>query len=524
MFRKFIHPVEQDPDHKDRVIRNSGVISLFNTLGFASALLVDVFVAARFGLSQATDAFFVAYTLPQVLYSIILVSFNVVLVPLFTRVSIEKGREGLWTVSSYLINLSLLVFFCIGMFGVLASPVLIKIQGAGLDPETQMLGISLNRILFLLVIPLGGIEVTKAILNSLREFAFPAASILLLNLTTVLVLICFPRLGIHALAIGYVCGFWLEFFVLGIVLLTKGYTHKLRLSIRDPYVMNVLSQLRYPFLGAVFGQSNIILERFLASFLPVGLVSALGYARRILTAVNRIFLSSISTAFLPRLASQFTQNNLSEYKSSLSLAFRLAIFTSFPISAGVIGLSILLVDVLFGRGAFDYDATVTTAKLLSIFILSVPPSAIYQILNTAFYATGDPKTPFNNRVLVLLINVVLDVTLFYFLGALGLTIGFSLAWILGTIIIAHNLNHKMNFLDKELLLFGGKIGLSSLLMGGVVYYIQSWLIGVRPSMLIRFVESGLWLGVITAFGVVVFFLLALLMKVKEIKRVLRFVR
>ncbi len=524
MLRKLIHPGEQDPDNKGRVIRNSGVISLFNTLGFASALLVDIFVASRFGLSKATDAFFIAYTLPQVLYSIILVSFNVVLVPLFTRVSIEKGREGLWIVSNHMINLSLVVFFCIGLFGVFASPILIQIQGAGLDLETQELGISLNRILFLLVIPLGGIEVTKAILNSLREFAFPAASTLLLNLTTVVILICFPGLGIHALAIGYVCGFWFELFVLGIVLISKGYRYKFMLSIKDPYVKSGFNQLRYPFLGAVFGQSNIILERFLASFLPVGLVSALGYARRILTAVNRIFLSSISTAFLPRLASQFTKNNLSEYKSSLSLAFRLSIFTSFPISAGVIGLSVLLVDVLFGRGAFDYDATISTAGLLSIFILSVPPSAIYQILNTAFYASGDPKTPFNNRVIVLLINVVLDITLFYFLGAHGLTIGFSLAWILGTIIIAHSLNRKMNYLNRELVTFGVKIGLASLLMGVLVYLAQSWLIGVRPDMLIRFLESGMWLGLITAFGAVVFFLLVFLMKVKEIRRVLRFVR
>lgn len=524
MFRKSIHPDTQDPDRKDRVIKNSGVISLFNTLGFASALLVDIFVAARFGLSQATDAFFVAYTLPQVLYSILLVSFNVVLVPLFTRVSIEKGRDGLWLVGNYIINLSLIVFFCIGIFGALASPVLIGILGAGLDPETRALGISLNRILFLLVIPLGGIEVTKAILNSLRDFAFPAASTLMLNLITVLALVFLPSLGIYALAIGYVVGFWVAFLVLGIVLLSKGYRHALRLSFRDPYVKDFLHQLRYPFFGAVFGQSNIILERFLASFLPIGLVSALGYARRVLTAVNRIFLSSISTAFLPRLASQFTKNNLSDYKSSLSLAFRLAIFASLPISAGVIGLSVLLVDVLFGRGAFDFDATKSTAELLSVFILSVPPSAIYQILNTAFYAAGDPKTPFNNRVLILLINVALDVILFYFFGALGLTIGFSLAWILGTLIIARHLNHKMQFFDKELVSFAGKIGLASLLMGFVVYYSQSWLIAVRPNMLVRFVESGMWLGLITAFGAVIFILLMFLMQVKEIRRVLRFVR
>jgi putative peptidoglycan lipid II flippase len=506
-------------------IKNSGLISALNAIGFASALLVDIVIAARFGLSHITDAFFIAYTIPSLIISILLVSFTAVLVPLFTRVTLVEGKSRLWNTSSNMVNLSMVIFAVIGVAGILLSPVLIQVLGAGLDQETQQLAASLSKVLFLMIIPIGAIEVLKSLLNSLREFAFPAATILILNVTAfTFLLLLSPRWGIFSLAIGYAVGIWVQLVILVIVALIKGFRYKPSIPWKDPRVKEAIELLKFPIAGAVLGQSNILLERFLASFLPVGVITALGYARRVMSAVNRIFLASISTAFLPRLSAQFTRNEINEYKKSISLALQLAIFLSFPITAGIIGLSILIIGLLFGRGAFDYSDTLITAQLLSIYMLSIPPGAISRILNTSFYSIGDTRTPFINRLLILVVNIIADVILYYFFGAMGLAFGLAIAWTIGAVAIARKLNQKINFITQELVTFGIKIGAASLIMGTGVYFLWNLIFTFNPEIFENIVRTALWTLLIVAIGAGFFLLLAVLLRVQELNRFFRVVR
>jgi putative peptidoglycan lipid II flippase len=501
------------------------MISVINSLGFASALLVDIIIAARFGLSSVTDAIFIAFTLPQLIASILLVSFNVVLVPIFTKVLIESGKDGLDISGSNMVNLNIIGFTLLGIMGILASPVIISVLGAGLNSETKELAISLSRIMFLMVIPLGGIEVLKALLNTLREFAFPAASILILNLMTFIVLILsFSKWGVYSLAIGYVIGIWAVLFILSLVLILKGFKYQAVLSWRDPNFRIAINRIRYPLFGAILGQSNIIFERFLASFLPVGMVAALGYARRLLRAIDRIFISSISTVFLPRLSGQFIQNDTKEYKNSLTFAIKLAIFISFPIAVGIISLSVIIVNLLLGRGAFDINAISITAALLSIYILSIPAMALYQVMNTSFYAFGDTKTPFFNRITIFLINIIADIILFFVFGVLGIALGLTIARIFGIGIITRKLNQRLNFFDKDLVIYGIKIGLASIVMGVSVYILRTITMEISPDLFGSFFLSVLWIIFAVLLAAVVFILSILLLRVREVHQVANLVR
>ncbi len=508
-----------------KAIKNSGVISLFNGFGFASALLVDIVIAARFGLSRETDAFFVAYTLPQLVSSILLVVFNVVLVPIFTRIAIEEGETKLWQASSNLINIGIIVFGILSGARILTSSLIVGIQGAGLEGTTKSLATELNQILFLMVIPLGGIEVLKAILNSQREFAFPAATTLIQNFFTFLTLIVLGNsFGIKSLAIGYVLATWIQFFVLMVVGRIKGFRYRLFINFRDENLQEALKQMRYPLSGAILGQSNIIFERFLASFLPTGMISAIGYARRILAAVDRIFLSSISTAFLPRLSSQYTNNKLSEFRQSLGLALRLSIFTSFPITAGIIGLSIFIVDILFGRGAFDVNATAITAKLMSIYIISIPSVAIFQLLNSAYYAFRDTKTPFNPRVITLVSNIAFDVLFFFLFGAPGLALALTVGRIIGTVYISRLITRKFEILTDEFKEFVFKIAFSSVTMGALVYLLRQMIFSASPDILRNFSSLITWSFLAAIVGFIIFVLMMFVLRIREIKRVMEFIK
>src|SRR5690606_8933477 len=96
---------------------------------------------------------------------------------------------------------------------------------------------------------------------------------------------------------------------------------------------------RWPIMGGVINQGNLIVERFLASFLPAGLVSALVYARRMFSSVDAILLGSISTAFFPRFSMQFAQSKINQYKGSILLSLRLTAFVTIPMTVLLILLS-----------------------------------------------------------------------------------------------------------------------------------------------------------------------------------------
>ena len=507
-----------------QVVKNSAMISAYSALGFASALLIDILIAARFGLSQQTDAFFVAFTIPQLIASILLVAFSVVLVPLLSKVIIEEGKPSLWRISSNMANLSLLGLGALGVIGSLSAPLLIRILGAGLDRAAQELAISLSTWLFLMVIPLGAVEVFKATLNSLRIFAFPAATVLMRNSVTLLTVVLLSRsLGISALVVGYVLGAWFQLFFLGLALLTRGFRYHFVFEWREPRTAEALRNLRHPVAGAILGQSNILIERFLASFLPVGLVSALVYARRILRAVDYIFIGSISTAFLPRLSTQTAQNRLVPFRQSLVLAVKLTVFVSMPVAIGIMTLSERTVTVLFQRGAFDQSAVNSTAMLLTLYVIGIPAIAILQILNASYYALGDTKTPFYSRLVMLGLYGLLAFLLFYLLQASGLALALTLSRVITALVITWLLNRQLGFLDSDLIAFAAKISVASALMGGVLLGLQA--IDIRELQGLGSLFSQVfWLAIAVAIGVGVYILLLLLLRVPEVRRMTELIR
>jgi putative peptidoglycan lipid II flippase len=503
-----------------QAVWNSGIISVFNAVGFASALLVDVVVVAHFGLSRDTDAFFVASSLPQLVASILLVAYNSVLVPIFTKISSDGERQELWSLSSNLANLSLLGFSLLGGLGILGSSVLIRVQGAGLATGTRELAISLSKVLFLMIVPLGAVEVFKAALNSLRDFAFPAATTLVKNSGTLLVLLFFRKsLGIHALALGYTVASWLQFLLLWTALRIKGFRHQFVLDWTEPRTVEAFRQMRFPFSGAILGQSNILVERFLAGFLPAGAVSALGYARRVLRAITSIFIGSIPTAFLPRLSAQSTEGNLDEFRESLSLALRLGISISFPVTAAVFGLSIFGTQLVFGRGAFELSSARAVAGLLNLYIVSLPTLVFDGVFRAAFYAFEDTKTPFVIRAISLVANVVFDLVLFLLLGAQGLALALTVARIVGTYLIARRffLWHRLS--SATLLRFGGKIGVATLVVGGSLFTLENMVLRMRPAAFDNTLYLMGWLSLGIVGGGLLFVLLMAALRVEEVFRI-----
>lgn len=516
-------PSREDGIRRDLVLKDSAVISTFNALGVASALLVDVVVAAKYGLGAKTDAFFIALTIPQLLVSILGSTMNPVMVPLFSATRVQMGDEENWKLFSRLINLSVILLSIVALVGVLCSPLLMFVSAPGLEDASRQVAISLNRMLFVIVIMAGVAEMMKAMLNSQHRFAVPAAaSFVQYVVVAFAILLLGSGLGIQAVAVGYVLGYALLVLVLAATLLVLGGRYYPLLDIRDPTVRQA-GRLFVPlFIGDGLNQSSIWIERLLASFLPPGSVSALVYARRVLRVLTVALVNSVSRALLPRLSVLASKANLKELRRATLFGVKLTLGICVPVAVGVMVTSTPLISLLFQRGAFDERAVSMAASILVLYMPGLAFMALQRVAVTSFFASQDTKTPLYIRIGSLALLLPLQLILFGFMGVYGLPLALSLSRV-GTAIGAHILlQRRIGAFEEDLWRYALKVGAAAIIMGLAVLPMISWMDTQLPfSMPLNRI---LQLGSAGLVGLAIYVASLLLLRVSEVDQAIRLLR
>jgi putative peptidoglycan lipid II flippase len=516
-------PSREDGIRRDLVLKDSAVISTFNALGVASALLLDVVVAARYGLGAATDAFFIALTIPQLLASVLGSAMRPVMVPLFSATRVEAGEEENWKLFSNLINLGTISLAIIALVGVVCSPLLIFVSAPGLNDASRQIAITLNRILFITVIMAGLAETMKAMLNSYRRFAVPAAAIFVQYVVAVLAIVLLEsRLGIQAVAVGYVLGYALQVLILAATLLVLGGRYYPLLNIRDPAVRQA-GRLFVPLLiGDSLNQSSIWIERLLASFLPAGSVSALVYARRVLRVLTLALVNSVSRALLPRLSVLASKANLKELRRAVLFGIKLTLGICVPVAVGVMVTSTPLISLLYQRGAFDERAVSMAASLLVLYMPGLAFMALQRVAVTTFFASQDTKTPLYIRIGSLALLLPLELILFRITGVYGLALALSLSRVgtaIGALVL---LRRRIGAFEEDLWRYALKVGAAATIMGLAVLPMISWMETQLPfSMPLNRI---LQLGSAGLVGLAIYVASLLLLRVSEVDRGIRLLR
>ena len=507
----------------EAVLRDSMVISGFNALGVGGALLVDVALAAKYGLGTNTDALFLALTIPQLLTTVLGTATNPVVVPLLSRTRVDSGEKECWKLFSNLINLSTISLALIAVAGTVCSGVLISVSAPGLSSESQQIAISLSRILFAVVALAGLSEVMKAMLNSYRRFAVPAAAYSVQYVVVFLGVVLLPRnLGIQAVAVSYVVGYAVQVSVLSGALIALGGRYYPVLQPRHPAVREAGRLFAPLVMSQMMGQSNIWLERFLASFLPPGSVSALVYARRVLRALTLALVNSVSKALLPRFSELASRANLEEMRRSVSLGLKLTLGICLPVAAGVMVTSAPLMTLLFRRGAFGAEAVSVAATTLVFYMPGLPLMAVWQTQVAPFYAMRDTKTPVLIITMSLAILAALQLALMRVAGLYGLALALSLSRAAGVTAAYLLLRRKIGEFDGDLWRYTLKTGIAAAAMA-VVVLLSTRFVGTQIA-LSQTVESLAILVVAGILGSVVYVGTLLLLRVREVAEGVRLLR
>jgi putative peptidoglycan lipid II flippase len=419
------------------IAKNASIVSGATMLSRGLGLVRDLIMAYTLGASVLADAFFVAFRVPNLLRSLFAEgSLTMAFVPTFVRTRQEQGDQAAFTLARSI------QFWLLAILGVLTVLVLLFPKAVALliasgfaakRPEMFELTASLIQICFPYILFISGVALCMGVLNSMGHFLLPALAPCILNIVLI-------AASLLAIAVGGNVAVYLAWGVLvaGLgqwllqqpALRARGFSWAGPVEPLGPGVRRIGTLMLPTVLGSAVYQINILIGTGMASFLPEGSVSYLYYADRLFQFPLGVFGVAVGVATLPSLSTLAAPDRREEFRDTLASSLGLTLFVNLPAAAGLAGLSLPLVGLLFGRGEFSDAAVHGTALALLGYVAGLPAFSSVRSLASAYYALGDTRTPVRVALACLCVYIVTGFASMQFMGHVGLALASSVsAWV-----------------------------------------------------------------------------------------------
>ena len=431
------------------VARAAAVVGSATLASRIFGFLRDLVVARAFGAGVASDAFFVAFRLPNLLRRLVAEgALSSAFVPVFTDYVSTRSRAELLRMLRAVTGVMMLFLGTITFIAVLASPWIVRVMAPGFfaNPATGALTVRLTRLMFPYLFLVGMAALVMGVLNAHRHFLLPALAPVALNVGIIVgALVIAPRLPepVIGLALGVLLGGLGQFLLQVPWLWARGLLATPQLALRHPAVRRVLGLMAPVVVGQSAVHVGTVVNTIIASFLAKGSVSYLYYADRLIEFPNGVFGVAIATAVLPTLSAQAARHDRTGLRETLSFSLRLATFVSMPAAIGLFMLSQPIVRVLYERGRFGPVETVGTAGAVAMYALGLVGSSAARILTQAFFAMGDTRTPVKVSVGAMALNCAIAASLARPMGHVGLALAIAVAGTVNALALALLLRRRL---------------------------------------------------------------------------------
>ncbi|HEX7646019.1 MAG TPA: murein biosynthesis integral membrane protein MurJ [Noviherbaspirillum sp.] len=408
-------------------------ISGMTMMSRVTGLLREFLIARAFGASAYTDAFFVAFRIPNLLRRLFAEgAFSQAFVPILAEYKNQKGEEATKGLVDHVSTVLMLSLVLTCLLGIAASPVVVYFIATGLEPDAFNHAVIMTRLMFPYIAFMAFVALAGGILNTWRQFKVPAFTPVLLNLSFIAAsLLVAPHMKepVYALAFAVIAGGILQVAIQIPALRRIGMLPRLSLNVwaalRDPGVRRVLTQMAPAILAVSVAQISVIINTNLASRLANGSVSWLNYADRLMEFPTALLGVALGTVLLPSLSKANSDGNKAEYSALLDWGLRLTFLIAMPSAVGLLTLSVPLTATLFHYGKFNIQSVQMTAQALIAYGVGLIGLTLVKILAPGFYAKQDIRTPVKIGIGVLVATQLMNlmfVPLFAHAG-LALSIG-----------------------------------------------------------------------------------------------------
>jgi putative peptidoglycan lipid II flippase len=457
----------------------SGMTLISRILGFVR----DVAIARVFGAGLATDAFFVAFKIPNLLRRLFAEgAFSQAFVPILAEYRNQRGETDTRLLVDHVSALLALALFVVTLIGVGFAPYIIYIGAPGFAeiPEKFDLTVSLLRITFPYILFISLVALAGGILNTYSRFSVPAFTPVLLNLSfIVFALWLAPYFDppVSALAWAVITGGALQLAFQVPFLARLKFLPRFRLDLKDSGVWRIVRQMGPAVFGVSIGQVSLLINMVFASFLVTGSVSWLYYADRLMEFPTGLLGVALGTILLPGLSRYHATRSVGEYSRLLDWGLRLTLVLALPAAAALALLAVPLTATLFHYGAFSANDVYATRNAVIAYSVGLTGLILVKVLAPGFYAQQDIKTPVKIAVVTLAATQAMNLVLIWPLKHAGLALAIGLGACLNAALLYRGLRRRGIYTPQS----GWAVFLFKVLIGIYVMAAALWLTMGTPA-------------------------------------------
>ena len=424
------------------LFKSASIVSLLTLVSRITGLVRELLIASTFGANAMTDAFNVAFRIPNLFRRFFGEgAFSQAFVPVLAASKAQHGEAATQVLIDRAATVLTWALLGLSVIGVAAAPALVWAMASGLkqDPRGFEIAIVMTRWMFPYIAFMSLVALAAGVLNTWKRFAVPAATPVLLNLCMIIAAWLgapwFKTLGlepIYALAGGVLLGGVLQLGVQLLALNKLGLSPhiglrwaELRTAWADPGTKNILRLMGPALLGVSVAHISMLINTQIASYLAPGSVSWITYADRLMEFPTALLGVAMGVVLMPQLALARAAGDTARYSAMLDWGLRLVVLLAVPCAVALLAFAKPLVAVLYHYGAMtDHDVQQITYALMGWGVGLIGIVAI-KVLAPGYYANQDTKTPVTVAVAVLVITQLLNIVLvpMYAHAALTLSIG-----------------------------------------------------------------------------------------------------
>jgi putative peptidoglycan lipid II flippase len=525
-------PQKEDRVPSDSVVRSASIVSAAVFSSRLTGLVREQVFAALFGAGKVFDAFRIGFLIPNLTRDLFAEgALSSAFVPTFTEYLSTKSKEEAAELANLVATAIVIVVGGLCLLGILFSPELVMLIAPGFreTPEKFELAVAMTRIMFPFLLLVALAAQAMGILNACNQFGVPATASTMFNIGSlffglILGKVLGPYLGIsdiHGMAYGVVLGGGLQLVWQLPALRRSGFKFRPRLNWSHPGMRRILLLMGPAILGNAAVQINVSVNNNLASRLGDGPVSWLSYAFRFMQLPIGIFGYAIAAATLPAISRSVSKQDFQEFRETLSRSLGMVFVLTVPSAVGLVVLRETIVSAIYQMGEFDAFATEQTALALACYAIGLVGYAAAKVINPAFYALHDSRTPMLVSACSIAINLSAVVVLLKVagMGHAGLALATSAVAIFSSMALFLVMRQRVGGIyGRNLWRTFSRVSLASIIMGGVVWLCSSGITGLLGTSKIGRLTD---LAVSIPMGLVVLFLACKLLRVSEFDAAVR---